>query len=35
VVVCAPLIFIFISIVLTLTQALSVIASENLMEDEA
>ena len=35
VVVCAPLIFIFISIVLTLTQALSVIASDNLLEDDA
>jgi hypothetical protein len=35
VVVCAPLIFIFISIVLTLTQALSVIASETRLEDEA
>jgi hypothetical protein len=34
VVVCAPLIFVFISIVLTLTQALSVIASETPMEDE-
>jgi accessory gene regulator protein AgrB len=35
VVVCAPLIFVFISIVLTLTQALSVIASDTLLEDEA
>ena len=35
VVMCAPLIFIFISVVLTLTQALSVIASEKPMEDEA
>jgi len=35
VVVCAPLIFIFISIVLTLTQALSVIASETRLEDKA
>ena len=34
VIVCAPLIFIFISTVLTLTQALSVIASETPMEDE-
>jgi hypothetical protein len=35
VVVCAPLIFIFISVVLTLTQSLSVIASEKPREDEA
>ena len=35
VVMCAPLIFVFISIVLTLTQALSVIASDTLLEDEA